>query len=110
MQNNTIVNNTIVNNNVNNNMCKLPLEYNYLDLRFHSYMFDYHDFVGRDENPNVAFFRNIFNDERYTIEDYTDTSIYDALKRQYEEFVGEWDEACEKAFDRVIIMFTTASR
>ena len=106
MQNNTIVNNNIV----NNNMCKLPLVYNYLDLRFHPYMFEYDDFTGRDEDPHVAFFRYIFNDERYSIENYTDTSIYDALKRQYEEFVGEWDEECEKAFDRVIIMFTTASR
>lgn len=106
MQNNTIVNNNIV----NNNMCKLPLSYNYLDLRFHSYMFEYHDFVGRNENPHVAFFRNIFNDERYVIEEYSDASIHEALKRQYEEFVGTWDEECEKAFNRVIIMFTTASR
>ena len=106
MQNNTIANNTIA----NNNMCKLPLVYNYLDLRFHSYMFEYHDFVGRNEDPHVAFFRNIFNDERYTIEEYSDASIHEALKRQYEEFVGTWDEECEKAFNRVIIMFTTASR
>ena len=106
MQNNTIANN----NNVNNNMCELPLMYNYLDLRFHSYMFEYHDFIGRDEDPRVAFFRYIFNDERHVLEDYSDASIHEALKRQYEQFVGTWNEECEKAFDRIIIMFTAASR
>lgn len=80
---------------MNNNEFK----YTYLDLRFHPYMFEAFD--SRGENPVLEFFRHVLNEERYAIEDYTVEDVYKALRRQYEEFVGTWDEKCERAFNRI---------
>lgn len=84
-------------------MNSLPFKYNYLDLRFHSYMFEYEDFR-KNEWPQVAFFRYVLNENRGAIEDYSDAEIHDALKRQFREFVGNWDNDCERAFERVILI------
>ena len=80
---------------MNNNEFK----YNYLDLRFHPYMFEAFDFRG--ENGVLEFFRHVLNEERYAIEDYTVEDVYKALRRQYEEFAGTWNEKCERAFKRI---------
>ena len=80
---------------MNNNEFK----YTYLDLRFHPYMFEAFD--SRGENSTLEFFRHVLNEERYAIEDYTVEDVYKALRRQYEEFVGTWDEKCERAFNRI---------
>lgn len=74
-------------------------KYTYLDLRFHSHMFEAADFCG--ENATLEFFRHVLNKERYAIEDYSESDIYEALRRQYEEFVGTWNEKCEHAFERI---------
>lgn len=84
-------------------MNTLPNRYNYLDLRFHSYMYEYHDFR-RNESPLIAFFRYVLNEERETIEDYSDKDVHDALKRQFNDFVSRWDDDCERAFERVILI------
>ena len=81
---------------MNNNEFK----YTYLDLRFHSHMFDFADFK-RGENHVLEFFRHVLNEERYAIEDYSVKDVYEALRRQYEEFVGTWNETCERAFERI---------
>ena len=80
---------------MNNNEFK----YTYLDLRFHPYMFEAFD--SRGENSTLEFFRHVLNEERYAIEDYTVEDVYKALRRQYEEFAGTWDEKCERAFNRI---------
>lgn len=74
-------------------------KYTYLDLRFHPYMFNFSDYCG--ENRTLEFFRHILNEEKYAIEDYSGADIYEALRRQYEEFVGKWDEKCERVFHRI---------
>lgn len=81
---------------MNNNEYK----YTYLDLRFHAHMFEAVDFRG--ENGTLEFFRHVLNEERYAIEDYSESDIYEALRRQYEEFVGTWNEECEIAFNQVV--------
>lgn len=78
-------------------------EYTYLDLRFHSYMFEYDEFR-RDENPTLAFTRYVLGEERYAIEDCSEEDVYEAFRRQYEEFVGKWTEANERAFNRIYMM------
>ena len=84
----------------NNTLVK---NYNYLDLRFHSYMFDiFYEYSG--ENAREDFFRHIVIEEKHVLEDYGDADIYEALRRQYEEFVGVWDEGCERAFNNVILL------
>ena len=80
---------------MNNNEFK----YTYLDLRFHAYMFEAVDFRG--ETGTLEFFRHVLNGERYAIEDYTVEDVHEALRRQYEEFVGTWNEKCERAFNRI---------
>ena len=74
-------------------------KYTYLDLRFHPYMFEAADFRG--ENSTYEFFRHVLNEERYAIEDYSEKDIYEALRRQFEEFAGTWTEKCERAFERI---------
>lgn len=80
---------------MNNNEYK----YTYLDLRFHPHMFNATDFRG--ENSTLEFFRHVLNEERYAIEDYSVKDVYEALRRQYEEFVGTWNDKCERAFNRI---------
>ena len=74
-------------------------KYTYLDLRFHPYMFEAGDFNG--ENSRLEFFRYVLNGERYAIEDYSVKDVYEALRRQYEEFAGTWTDKCERAFERL---------
>ena len=74
-------------------------KYTYLDLRFHAYMYEAVDFRG--ENGTLDFFRHVFNEERHVIEDYSIEDVYEALRRQYEEFVGTWNEKCEYAFNQI---------
>ena len=74
-------------------------KYTYLDLRFHPYMFDFADFRG--ENSTYEFFRHVLNEERYAIEDYSEEDVYEALRRQFEEFAGTWTDKCERAFERI---------
>lgn len=83
---------------MNNNEFK----YTYLDLRFHPYMFEAVDFRG--ENGTLEFFRHVLNEERYAIEDYSEKDVYEALRRQFEEFAGTWTEKCERAFERIYLM------
>lgn len=78
----------------------MQMKYNYIDLRLHSYMFEHADF------DNVrSFFRHIFTTERFALEDYEDNDIYEALRRQYEEFVGSWTNECENAFQSTIDIY-----
>lgn len=72
-------------------------KYTYIDLRLHSYMFNYHDF-----DNLKSFFRHIFVTERYALEDYEDIDIYEAFRRQYEEFCGRWSEECENVFQSTL--------
>ena len=74
--------------------------YTYLDLRFHSYMFEFDEYR-RDENPILIFTRNVLTNERYAIEDFSEDDVYEAFRRQYEEVIGRWTEANERAFNRV---------
>lgn len=74
-------------------------KYTYLDLRFHPYMFEAADFRG--ENSRLEFFRYVLNGESHAIEDYSEKEVYEALRRQYEEFAGTWSETCERAFERI---------
>ena len=78
-------------------------KYTYLDLRFHPHMFEADDFRG--ENKTLEFFRHVLNEERYAIEDYLVDDIYEAFRRQYEEFVGKWDDTCGEAFERAILIY-----
>jgi hypothetical protein len=78
-------------------------KYTYLDLRFHSHMFEAADFRG--ENATLEFFRHVLNEERYAIEDYLVDEIYEAFRRQYEEFVGKWNDTCSEAFERAILIW-----
>lgn len=67
--------------------------YTYIDLRLHSHMFNVNDYSSvRD------FFRSMFTEERYALEDKEDSDIYEACRRQWEEFVGDWNEECENEF------------
>lgn len=77
-------------------------KYTYLDLRFHPYMFEVVDFRG--ENGVLEFFRHVLNEERYAIEDYSEEEVYEALRRQFEEFAGTWNDKCERAFERIYLM------
>lgn len=77
-------------------------KYTYLDLRFHPYMFEAVDFRG--ENGVLEFFRHVLNEERYAIEDYSEKDVYEALRRQFEEFAGTWTDKCERAFERIYLM------
>ena len=77
-------------------------KYTYLDLRFHPYMFEAVDF--RSENGVLEFFRHVLNEERYAIEDYSEKDVYEALRRQFEEFAGTWTDKCERAFERIYLM------
>ena len=77
-------------------------KYTYLDLRFHPYMFEAVDFRG--ENGVLEFFRHVLNEERYAIEDYSGKDIYEALRRQFEEFAGAWTDKCERAFERIYLI------
>ena len=74
-------------------------KYTYLDLRFHPYMFEAFDYRG--ENGVLEFFRHVLNEERYAIEDYSEKEVYEALRRQFEEFAGTWTDKCERAFERI---------
>jgi hypothetical protein len=77
-------------------------KYTYLDLRFHPYMFEAVDFRG--ENGVLEFFRHVLNEERYAIEDYSEKDVYEALRRQFEEFAGTWTDKCERAYERIYLM------
>lgn len=74
---------------------KLNKNYTYVDLRVHSYMFS-------DFSSATDLIHQIFNDEKYAFEDIEDDDIYSGIRRQYTEFVGEWTNECEQAFDREI--------
>lgn len=76
-------------------------KYTYLDLRFHPYMFEA---IDRGENGVLEFFRHVLNEERYAIEDYSEKDVYEALRRQFEEFAGTWNEKCERAFERIYLI------
>lgn len=80
----------------------LVKQYNLIDLRIHPYMYTFHDYVG--ENAKLEFFRHIMTEEKHVLTDFQDGDIYEAFRRQYEEFVGAWDKNCERAFNRVILI------
>jgi hypothetical protein len=75
-------------------------QYTYLDLRFHPYMFEFDEYY-RDENPILIFTRNVLTNERYAIEDFSEDDVYEAFRRQFEQFVGTWTDNNERAFNRV---------
>ena len=77
-------------------------KYTYLDLRFHPYMFEAADL--RSENGVFEFFRHVLDEERYAIADYSVEDVREALRRQFDEFAGTWNEKCECAFNRVAEM------
>jgi hypothetical protein len=74
-------------------------KYTYLDLRFHPYMYEAADFCG--ENSRLEFFRYVLDEESHVIVDYSVKDVYEALRRQYEEFAGTWTDKCERAFNRL---------
>lgn len=77
-----------------NNNCYI---YNYIDLRLHPHMYDYHDY------DNVrSFFRHVISEEKCMIEDFSEESIHEALRRQFESFVGKWTDECEMAAQSAI--------
>ena len=76
-------------------------KYTYLDLRFHPYMFEA---IDRSENGELEFFRHVLDEERYAIEDYSEEEVYEALRRQFEEFAGTWTDKCERAYERIYLM------
>lgn len=61
--------------------------YNYIDLRLHHHMYNFHDY--KDVR---TFFRSILTEERDMIEDFSPEAIFEALRRQFETFVGTWKD------------------
>lgn len=68
-----------------------PRMYNFIEMRLHPHMFNYHDYA------NIgAFIRRVLDMEREMLRDYSREEIRRAFKRQYEEWVGTWDEEWSK--------------
>jgi hypothetical protein len=63
-------------------------------------MFEFDEYY-RDENPILVFTRNVLTNERYAIEDFSEDDVYEAFRRQFEQFVGKWTDDNERAFNRV---------
>lgn len=80
---------------MNDDINSLPVKYNYLDLRFHSHMFTNFDYEDTE-----TWMRSVFIEESCAIADYSTPDIYLAFRRQYEEFVGKWNDECERAIER----------
>lgn len=80
-----------------NNNCYI---YNYIDLRLHPYMYDYHDY-----NNVKAFLYHVISEERDMISDYSEELIHEAIRRQYEQFVGKWTNECEMAAQSAVDRF-----
>lgn len=77
-----------------NNNCYI---YNYIDLRLHPHMYDYHDY-----KDVKTFFRHVISEEKDMISDFSEELIHEALRRQFEHFVGIWTDECENAAQSVI--------
>lgn len=77
-----------------NNNCYI---YNYIDLRLHPHMYNYHGY-----KDVKTFFRYVISEEKNMISDYSEELIHEALRRQFEHFVGIWTDECENAAQSVI--------
>lgn len=69
----------------------VPRTYNFIEMRLHPHMFNYYDYANTG-----AFIRRVLDMEREMLRDYSREEIRRAFKRQYEEWVGTWQDKWSK--------------
>lgn len=69
----------------------VPRTYNFIEMRLHPHMFNYHDYANTS-----AFIRRVLDMERGMLQDYSREEIRQAFKRQFEEWVGTWQDKWSK--------------
>ena len=74
--------------------------YTYVDLRLHPYMFS------ADEYPSLHdFFRNMFTAEKHVLEDIEVDDVYEGCRRQWEEYVADWEDEHDNEFAAAFDMY-----